>query len=126
MSSTNYKVKYLKYKTKYLDLLKKLYNNKGGNKSNLEEPHNELHPNDGVTSAVNGKLGISQKIIEGTAGDGKLCKIKEDCPKNSFCNEGNCKKEEKPLILPKRKKTEEERIYEEKIRIISNLSRLSK
>ena len=124
MSNNSYKVKYLKYKRKYLNLLEQIENNGGSVTGKLEQAstQKEEKKTDGVTSAINGRLGIAKDIREGTAGDGELCLEDKDCP-SGFCDNGNCGEKKAPK--PVKKLTEEEEQYLRDIEGLRQLVKLS-
>ena len=126
MSSNNYQVKYLKYKTKYLNLLKELYNKEGGSSTSIldkaKQQNESLHPTAGVTSAINGKLGLAKAVLDGTAGDGELCEVNYDCPEGSICEEGNCEIKP-PVKFVKREKTEAEKRYDSQIAALRDVAK---
>jgi len=131
MQSNSYKLKYFKYKTKYLNLLKEIYNKEGGTRdiSILDSAKKEKslikgETTAGVTSAINGKLGIAKDVKEGTAGNGKLCNQDSHCPEGEICVEGNCEKEPPKQYV--KKLSESERLYEQKLESLRRLSKQSK
>lgn len=125
MQSNSYKLKYFKYKTKYLNLLREMDNKKGGEggisildsakkEKSLIKGEKKPETTAGVTSAINGRLGIAKDIVEGTAGKGELCNPDFPCSEGEICVGGNCEIEP-PVTLVKREKTEAEKRYDSQI-----------